>query len=388
MIIGPPPKFHGTRDILVEHPLLADADAREIFRLEHPVASSAPAQIFLDAILAVASTIASRSDLLVTSREVLLRDESIVTDRVLVADPELAIVLTALQLRSRGVYPVYRAGGGAFEVSKDLFFHAASYALTPAGHVLWSVTLQNEREGAPDRLAYLVQAVMTRVARSLQARDGVLRALFGRSGNNRADDALFDFDSSMLFLSGAFDACAVLVDDHLGLDSSPMSVGWGRKSWLNQVKAKQSEIGSLLATGSENALLFEILGALRNTVHGEGISQTQYKSEIDGDRTLLRLPPRAGQKFIDAMRVVDPTGQIEVRELAPGRIYIEPLSAVVILYPRILRLLNELVAIVAQMASVTEVRIDFKAYPSTSATKNNIIFDESIAASIRRQLWL
>jgi hypothetical protein len=167
-----------------------------------------------------------------------------------------------------------------------------------------------------------------------------------------------------------------------------MSVGWGRKSWLNQVKAKQSEIGSLLATGSENALLFEILGALRNTVHGEGISQTQYKSEIDGDRTLLRLPPRAGQKFIDAMRVVDPTGQIEVRELAPGRIYIEPLSAVVILYPRILRLLNELVAIVAQMASVTEVRIDFKAYPSTSATKNNIIFDESIAASIRRQLWL
>lgn len=372
----------------IDHVLLADVPAREFLRTERPIANSGPRNEFLDAILAVGVARATKSDLLVTSRELLLDDDSLVSKGVAVGDAEFALVMTTLHLRSRGIFPIY-TGASALELSRDLFFHAASYAAIPAGHALWAATLENERNGAPDGLTYLVQAVMNRVSRSLQARDGLLTALFGggRSGG-QADVALYSFDTSMLFLSGAFDACAALVDEYLVLNSRPMSIGWARGPWLARVGTHAQRISELMEPGSEATALIQIIGALRNTVHGEGMDLTQYRSDIDGDVELLRLPSRAGETFRKSMLIADPTGRVDVRELVPGRVYVEPISAIRFLYPKFLSLLNGLVGEVARLALPTGQGLDIEAHPLTKETAGNVIFTEASAQSIRAQLWI
>ena len=218
--------------------------------------------------VAVRAAFAVSADLFITRRQYLHEVTWDLPSGVLVAQPEDALPVVSLYLRTQGVFDTYRSldGHATSSVNRGLFYWYGARGLLPAGwrwHRAW-------RQHAGDDVgsAYLAQSAFTRVQRALEARDLVHRALNQPQHNDTAELALSYFDVVLITLMGALDVTARIAHRVLELpQKTERSAGWHRADWLKVVACTDQALADAFSAETWNATAARLLSELRNAVH-------------------------------------------------------------------------------------------------------------------------
>jgi len=303
---------------------------------------------------------------------------------VAVGTPEQALPLVSLYLRRQGVFLTYRSpdGDATSSLNRGLFYWVATRDLLPAGWRWFSACVQ-EGEGHGG-LVYLGQSLFQRVQRALQNRDAALWALIQPQNNDTADDALGSLDNVLLGLMAAVDVTARVAHRTLKLEGKEYSAGWQKENWLKKVEKSAPGLAAVVAPGSPEAHILEILRLLRNSIHGAALQPLAVSSSPSRrDATYVGLPPADARKLLAAMNALGGQTAFGVQVLLPDRVHADPGKLLDAIFGRTMRLLDQL------MGETPVDQLPGASLPeSRDKPTDRGIFDDQFRESIRLQLGL
>src|SRR6266540_3558028 len=179
--------------------------------------------------------------------------------------------------------------------------------------------------------------------RVLQLRDRLHILTKQEPNRTRGDEVVFQFETILLFVSATFDATASVADIvYLGGDGE--DAAWRRPGWLQRLEPVAPDLAALVADGSAGAALLQLIGALRNTIHGEALRMTDSREPGGLTAQFVRLSKATKTQLeIRIEALGDSPARWGLREvhrepaLAPDRFSEK-------LLPRAVKLLNALMA--------------------------------------------
>lgn len=159
------------------------------------------------------------ADLFITDSPGLATPAGKYSPLVRVIDPQEALPLIALLLRSRATCPVPRRSGraAALDTLPPWWF----YRVGARANISDSHTWERRWPQAPTtgllslHDSYPAEGLIGRISRALRARDRVLVGMLGLQGNESRDIVLYETESLTLQLAGALDAAADAVCEQL-----------------------------------------------------------------------------------------------------------------------------------------------------------------------------
>jgi hypothetical protein len=189
------------------------------------------------------------ADLFITERAYLHEKRWGIARGVTVVDPDSALAIVGLYLRSQDTYVTSRdpSGRGTHTMNRGRFFWVGTRELLPAAWRWFTGCLQHSRGGGEERLVFLAQSVLQRVERALQVRDEVHVSLNRPQNNDTADEALASMDVMLLLLMGAVDATARVAHSALRITTDIHQSGWQRKAWMKDVALRAPALRLLAA---------------------------------------------------------------------------------------------------------------------------------------------
>lgn len=206
-----------------------------------------------------------------------------------------ALELIGFFLRSRGHYISWAdPRSGPVRISNQSMFNwIASRALLPAGWRWFSHCVAADKGAPLGDLSHLGGSVFHRLGRYLIARDAIYRAASLPQTNSLADEAMYSMDVALVFLQGAFDAVARVAHRSLSIPKSERGASWRRDGWRRELDRTCSELFDLTSDETPGGDLLDLLGILRNTIHGAGLESVGFSRALSSEplETLVRLPP-------------------------------------------------------------------------------------------------
>jgi hypothetical protein len=271
-------------------------------------------------------------------------------------------------------------GDAALTYDRGLFFWVAAHELLPSGWQ-WqrALAVHGAQQGSAE-LSALGRAVMYRTTRVLQARDHLQRLANQPQDNNVAEDSLAALDTCLIYLVGALDAVARGADSLLGLGSGYIGVGWQHDRWLAKVRSVNHGLADVTKKGAGARDLLTILLRLRNSIHGAGLSALAVRRGSRAEQTAVQLPAADAATIVASIARLGGVQPWGVTQAGAGRLLIDPASFVEQLLPRVLVLLNELMAR-SPVASLAPLFVE-------TSTVEDDTFSEPFRLSIRWQLGL
>jgi hypothetical protein len=121
-----------------------------------------------------------------------------------------------------------------------------------------------------ESIVYLAQTALERFQRVLQIRDRIHILAKGEMTGDRPDELTFELETLLLFLSASFDTLA-RVAHVVYLSGSYEKAGWRNDRWLQRLHGHAPELVAVVAEGARGFTRLQIIGALRNTIHGESL---------------------------------------------------------------------------------------------------------------------
>jgi hypothetical protein len=203
--------------------------------------------------------------------------------------PQQALALTGLFLRSRADFHIDMDASFRWELSRHGFDWALARTLLPEGWRFFSACLASDPD-LTGRLPYLGQAVLSRYAQALRARERVLIYARQGAGHGPVDEQLFYLDHAVLALGGAFDSVARVAHYVYGVGTDPRDAGWKRTGWLKRLRATEPQLADLVAGGEPAGDTVEIMALLRNTIHGEQLRPIRFSEAGRAPEDLGQLP--------------------------------------------------------------------------------------------------
>jgi len=202
---------------------------------------------------------------------------------------EEAIALLGLYLRWRGDYTYMVDGNFSQYFPADFFYRTVVMALLPEwGRWLGATADAADSRGQVTPLA-LAEAVVVRMIRALRGRDRLQRQ-FELVRNDDWGDALFYFDALLLSLGGAFDAIARVAHLAYSLPAKEIRfASWRRTEWVKAVRKADPDLGKLVVKGTPTSDTIELVALLRNTIHGQALSNVVHHVH-GGSRFTLSVP--------------------------------------------------------------------------------------------------
>jgi hypothetical protein len=305
--------------------------------------SAAAARRELDATaLKVAEAV--HADIFLTARPYLFGTKVKFAPGVTAVQPDDALPLLSLYLRSQGEHLYFRSArtGEYGRMNRGLYYWVGTRELLPASWRWFTASFQHSHNGGDERVAFVGNSLLTRVQRALQARDDVHRAMNRPQDNDTADDALTALDTVLLLLMGAVDAAARVAHVTLSLTSNIVFAGWQRKDWIRDVRRSSPPLASAVADGTDGRNTLTVLSRLRNSVHGEALAPLGVGSSGRRDATLVGLPRDEAAEVVAAIEALGGQNLWGVQSLIPGRLHTDPGILLEQLFPRVIHLLNEL----------------------------------------------
>ena len=300
-----------------------------------------PEQVFRELVLAQAAT-RHDNDLLVAGATALdapmwrrFRAEANV------AEPRTACALLGLYLRAHGDFTV-RVGQVTNFLDQERYYRGAAVAALPA-HDAWlhaAFTVSRQQQAAePLRL---VRGVGMRLARALRARDYFNVRVRAIRPDDTWGEALFFFEALLLLLGGALDSAARFAHVVYGLPGSIRAASWRREDWASALSASEPAFEPLVgATGTVRATA-DLVGILRNYIHGEALSQELQLTDDRGPLVMdyqpgaLAVEPDDGWRLLAAADILGSreewgleVGHKDVVLVLPGQ-YLAPVVRAVV----------------------------------------------------------
>lgn len=290
------------------------------------------------------------ADIFITNREFLHQGHAAYTRDITVVRPSSALPLVSLYLRAQGRFITFRSpdGRGTFTLNRGSFYWVAARELLPSAWRWFGACVKESGANGDETLIYLGQSVLQRVQRALVARDGV-HCLVNRPQNNDiADDILSGLDNIFVLLMGALDAAARVAHTVLKLPLSKgklRNIGWQNSQWLSLVRGKEPSLADVVADNSPGQHVVTVLRMLRNSVHGEALQPLAVQDSGQRTATLLRLPRTDMAELLAACDALGGRSTWGVEERIPGRMHADPFVLLEQLFPRVIDLLESLIAL-------------------------------------------
>ena len=209
--------------------------------------------------------------------------------------PEDALALVGLVRRARGNSSLgrdmmnLRLGGSTyfFVLERDLLRDAWPWfsALVTSG-------LANHN----DSLVYLGQTARERFTRVLQIRDRIHFAAKGEPTRTRGDEVVFQFETLLMFLSAAFDATARIAHT-VYFGSNYSDAGWRKSTWRDRVREQAPALAELADDDTRGGKILQIIGALRNTIHAEGLRSGEVRQAGHTPAQFVRVTQPEGERL-------------------------------------------------------------------------------------------
>ena len=260
--------------------------------------------------------------------------------------PAEATAAIGLFLRHRGSFVIDKGATHEESVSPSLFYWGLSRALLPASWAWFGACVANASYSNDDQPLFLAQSAIQRLDRALRARDRLLIQTQLEPSHDSGDEALFQLDVILLMLSGALDATARVAHLVYRLSKGIKSAGWRKREWLERLELENHELAAAMAEGTEDSDLNQVVGLLRNTVHGEAL---QGLLAHDTARPLvrehlMRIPRREEDRLLAAMGRQSGEASWGVRDLGAGLLALELDTFVERLIPQAAATLNRVMA--------------------------------------------
>lgn len=177
---------------------------------------------------------------------------------------EESTAAAGLLLRSRGDF----MSCAATPTSSWLFYWALGRSRLPSW---WHVFAALVDRGSSSPEFELGQAVLSRTARILEARDQVGMAFYASSSQDNADRMAYHFDYLVLLVSGAFDSLARLANELFGRPVNSVGLTWrvSRRSGAGLARALQATAPKVAVVQAAPRLqeFLELVALLRNMIH-------------------------------------------------------------------------------------------------------------------------
>jgi len=293
-------------------------------------------EAFRCAVLAAAG---GQRDGFVTARDYLLVGRAQDPPGVLTADEAFAIIGLALRRRgNRSIgrdLPRYGATGFHFVLMRDVLRSAWRW---------FSGCVANRAATGSPAASDLGETAMRRFMRVLQVRDRLHEQAKVWQTDEIAEELIFNFETLLLFLSGAFDAAAGVA--HLAhIPNAREEPGWRRPGWRKRLTTVAPSLAALTDDGTPGTTVLQLIGRLRNTIHREAFRPiVAGNSTSSGPEYVVELQAREAAELHQRVTALgDDTSAWGLRALG-GREYLAVDRYTEALLPRAARLLNDLIA--------------------------------------------
>lgn len=222
-----------------------------------------------------------------------------------------ALALVGLFLRRRGEYAVAPVDGLPTGFPRGWSYMYTARAVLPAGFRFYSAVLSTSTGSRPPGTAErLAETVFTRVARALTARDHMMANVQQRHEHSANFDLLYHLDALLVQFVGAFDALARIADQAARLNSKPLHIGWHSENWREALRDAKTAPALIAVLGGDKPErnVIELLGTLRNNIHGDVLRTPEPTKDDAPYRFALSLPEQDRQKISQAVaRLGGPT---------------------------------------------------------------------------------
>jgi len=267
---------------------------------------------------------------------------------VSVLNPEEALTVVGLKLRSLAAVDLYSGAGGRLAIGlHECYGLLAHDAMPAAGR--WLTECMHARKA---RLAELASAAFIRLRHALVARDHIQREMQFTDEPNFSD-VLYHLDMFLLSFGGAFDSAAHVADAAHGLNTTARRVGWRQPEWLSSLGHVAPRLKACVDERSEGRAILDCLGALRNLIHSEVMGSWVFH-EAGGTRRSFEIPDRQhshGKRsrpvrdvVWDAAEAAGGAWQWGLERAAAGNVFLDPDIFIEELTVRGIDLLDDLLA--------------------------------------------
>jgi hypothetical protein len=224
-------------------------------------------------------------------------------------EDEQALALAGLFLRAHGDFTIeVDHAGTTFHAGHAQMYRIGASALLP-GIACWLVASQERWRSTGEPALYgLADAVLVRFARALRARDYLHVRLRAPHRQAAWPDVLFFFESVLVSLQGSLDAAARFLHLEYDLLGPRKRANWGTEQWREKLEASAAPTSSF--DGASLWDLDALVGDLRNSIHGEVLSDELRQTTAPGDdpvimgyaRNGIVLEPELAERVADAAR--------------------------------------------------------------------------------------
>jgi hypothetical protein len=341
--------------------------------------------------LALGVAESAHADLFITERPYLLA-RRLPAQRVTVCRLHEALALVGLYLRSQQAFIIWRGtdGVGSFNMNEGLYYWVGTRELLPTAWRWFTACVHQSNAIGDGTFLELGQSLLQRVQRALEARDRFHRAFNLPQNNDTASAVLSELDSILVSLMGAVDASARVAHLVLGITGPPSNAGWQHdRQWLPRVAASESTLAALFDAGTVHNHALSVLRLMRNTVHGQMIRSTALQQPGRMLETAIMLPSDNEAAILSSMDTLGGRGSWGA-STGPNRWLVDPGVFIEQLLPRIIAMLNEVMANtpVERLSHAQLTPVDGQPPAPDPAVGGMDTFGERSRLSIRWQLGL
>jgi hypothetical protein len=186
-----------------------------------------------------------------------------------------AAALLGLYLRAHGDFTVQQEGNHGTFLAPHNFYAGAAVAPLRS-YPDWLRLAVGRWRSARGPVAHdLLRGLELRLGRALRARDYLVVRTRALRPDDSWEEALFFFEAFLLSAAGALDALARYCHVVAALGGSREAAGWRKRDWREKRMLKaRTELAPVI--GHEDTRLratTEVVGLLRNYIHGEALTQ-------------------------------------------------------------------------------------------------------------------
>lgn len=342
-----------------------------------------------DALL-VRAAMLLEADLLITRRPVLdLAAGSAVT----VATPEEALPLVGLYFRTRGLFlGDFWLGtpNVTYVLGRRTFYDVGCRALVPESRRWFDACLKAPAPQESTGLTHLAWAALRRIAKTLQYRDDLLRAVNHKHESEDADDAVEALEVCLTLLMGALDSTARVAHQVLGLAGPSRHAGWQKEAWLKMVAAESPSLASLVEAGTRGWAIVQVVSKLRNTMHTTSLppmTVSGYRQPPPFRRSVLaQIPPEPASSVREPIEMLGGPTAWGLHVAEPGWLRADPDVFLERLLPEVIGLLNEIMAstpMESRLSYVPPEAPDLLPQPHDDWTRSSVMLQLGIGEASR-----
>jgi hypothetical protein len=200
-----------------------------------------------------------------------------------VQDARKAAALVGLYLRAHNDFTVQQQGSHGTFLAPHTFYAGAGVAPLRRYPDWLRLAIGRWRMGSGAAAHDLLRGLELRLGRALRARDYFAVRTRALRPDDSWEEALFFFEAVLLSAAGSLDVLARYCHVAAELEGNREAAGWRKDRWRRRMLKARPELEPVIARDDARLRATnDVIGLLRNYIHGEALSQQLSDDRLPG----------------------------------------------------------------------------------------------------------